>query len=175
MAGTNFVFGSSRGVERIHLALRARENNNYREYMLNFNLLDCNVHVQTLFSLRFPRLGSFARKMGSFAQNASRASVSLTMCLGSFCQNVCARVRSADLPVERNHSPQAEVRVGRIGTCSWFVHSGDSTTKQPDSTRSRSRCRMLPNAVAGMSAARRGLSGPDVASLIRARSLRALP
>ena len=90
---------------------------------INFNLLDCNVHVQTLFLLRFPRLGSFAQNDGFVCAKCESRFGSLTRCLGSFGQNVLARVRSADLPVERNHSPQAEVWVGRVGTDLFMVCS----------------------------------------------------
>src|ERR1700730_3467725 len=90
---------------------------------ISFNLLDCNVHVQTLFLLRFPPLGSFAQTVGFVCANASRASVR-SRCVWVRSAKMCfARVRSADLPVERNHSPQAEVRVGRIGTDLFMVCS----------------------------------------------------
>src|ERR1700730_16001461 len=80
---------------------------------INFNLLDCNVHVQTLFLLSFPRLGSFAQNDGFVCAMCEWRVFSLLRCLGLFGQNVFSWFRSADLQVDRNHSPQAEVRVGR--------------------------------------------------------------
>ena len=83
--------------------------------------------------------------------------------LGSFGQNVSARVRFADLPVERNYSPQAEaeVRVGRIGTDLFMVCSYRS--RHNKASRFHKIEEPLPNAperIVRMSAARRVLSGP---------------
>jgi hypothetical protein len=182
MAGRSLVFRTSRGVGRIHLALGARDNEllcNQKENRLSFSAQIAAFIFKHCFHYAFPvgfvcgKCRTWLHEGNGTAEHIYRCSVSgigsLTMCLGSFGQNVFARVRSADLPVDG--TIPRKLRCGwRIGMDLFMVCSYRSRYNK--ASRFDRIEGALPNAPERRSPHERrgrcGLSGPDGASLIRA-------
>jgi hypothetical protein len=171
MADKGLVFRTSRGVGRIHLALGARENEllcNQKENRLSSYFRRLQRSPSNIVFITLSPLGSFA-ELGFVCGKCVSGFGSLTMCLGSFGQNVFARVRSADLPVDG--TIPRKLRCGwRIGMDLFMVCSYRSRYNK--ASRFDRIEGALPNAPERRSPHKRrgrcGLSGPDGASLIRA-------